>query len=76
MTTGYKDYTIEVATFQYRPESWSIKVEIKVKTQLGLLKTVALMMKSGYKTENAAETAAIDWAIQEIDGHGLKTKPK
>jgi hypothetical protein len=68
MTTGYKDYTIEVAACQHTPENWSIKVEIKGKTQLRLLETVALMMKSGYKTENAGETAALDWAKKEIDG--------
>ena len=75
MTQSYKDHTIEVETRQHAPENWTIKVEIRTKTQLGLEEPVGWMMRSGYKTQNAAEAAALDWAKKEIDGR-LKTETK
>ena len=76
MQQSYKNHTIEVSALQHTPGNWNIKVAIKEKTQLGLEKPFAWMMRGGYKTQNAAEAAALDWATQEIDGRGLKTDPK
>jgi hypothetical protein len=60
----YKGITIETSTHE-KDGSWMASAEIL--SEAGDVNALAGTMLSGFKTQDEAEAAALDWTIKEID---------